>query len=84
LSTPERDIFRGESCAYSPNKFHIREWNFEELENYLLSRGFYVVEHFLQYPIRFGFNSIFFNEFVKRLITGKGLKYNQVCLLQVK
>lgn len=84
LSTPERDVFRGKSCTNSPNKFHIREWNFEELENYLLSSGFSVLEHFIQYPIRFGFNRIFFNEFVKRLITGKGLKYNQVCLLEVK
>jgi hypothetical protein len=73
-----------ESCTNSPNKFHIREWNYEELENYLLSSGFCVVEHFVQYPIRFGFNRIFFNEVVKRLITGKGLKYNQVCVLEVK
>lgn len=84
LSTPERDVLRGKSCTNSPNKFHIREWNLEEFENYLLSSGFRVVEHFLQYPIRFGFNRIFFNEVLKRLITGKGLKYNQVCVLEVK
>lgn len=84
LSTPERDMLRGKSCTNSPNKFHIREWNYEELENYLLYSGFRIVEHFLQYPIRFGFNRIFLNEIVKRLISGKGLKYNQVCLIQVK
>lgn len=84
LSTPERDILRGKSCTNSPNKFHVREWNYEEFENYLLFSGFCIVEHFLQYPIRFGFNGIFLNQIVKRLISGKGLKYNQVCLLQVK
>jgi SAM-dependent methyltransferase len=84
LSTPERDVLRGKDCTNSPNKFHIREWNFEEMENYLLFRGFSILEHFLQYPIRFGFNRIFFNEVVKRLISGKALKYNQVCLIQVK
>jgi len=84
LSTPERDIFRGESCMSSPNKFHVREWNFEEFENYMLFSGFRIIEHFLQYPIRFGVNRIFLNAILKRLITGKGLRYNQVCLLQAK
>jgi SAM-dependent methyltransferase len=84
LSTPERDIFRGENCMSSPNKFHVREWNFEEFENYLLFSDFRIIEHFLQYPIRFGVNRIFLNTILKRLITGRGLKYNQVCLLQVK
>jgi len=68
----------------SPNKFHVREWNFEEFENYMLFSGFRIIEHFLQYPIRFGVNRIFLNAILKRLITGKGLRYNQVCLLQAK
>jgi len=84
LSTPERDTLRGENCTESANKFHIREWNYDELENYLLFSGFRIIDHFLQYPIRFGVNGLFFSEVVKRLITGKGLKYNQVCLLEVK
>lgn len=84
ISTPERDKLRGESCTYSPNSCHIREWNYHELENYLLFNGFHILDHFLQYPIRFGINRIFLNEVVKRLISGKALKYNQVCLLQEK
>ena len=84
LSTPERDVLRGKDCTISPNKFHIREWNYRELEDYLSHSGFSIIEHFLQYPTRPGFNRIFLNVVIKRLFSGKGLKYNQVCLLQVK
>lgn len=84
LSTPERDVLRSKSCNNSPNKFHIREWNYEELENYLLYSGFRIVEHFLQYSTRFGFNKIFLRIAIRQLISSKSLKYNQVSLIQVK
>lgn len=84
LSTPERDILGGKSCTKCPNKFHVREWNYNELENYLLCNGLCIVDHFLQYPIRLGINRIFLREVGKRLIAGKALRYNQVCLLQVE
>jgi len=84
LSTPERDIMRGKSCTTSPNKFHIREWNYEEFENYLLYSGFHIVEHFLQYQVRVGINRMFLKIAIRRLISGKALKYNQVLLASVK
>lgn len=84
LSTPERDVLRGKDCTNSPNKFHIREWNYSELEDYLSYSDFSIIEHFLQYSTRPGFNRIFLNVVIKRLLSGKGLKYNQVCLIQVK
>jgi len=83
LSTPERDRLRGKNCMNCPHASHVREWNFKELELYLDSRGFKVAEHFLQYPIKFGFNEIVYHEIVKRALHLKPLKYNQVCLLRV-
>lgn len=84
LSTPERDLFRGEKCNYSPNKHHIREWNFAEFEEYLDDRGFEILEHFVQYPIKMSINRIFYNEIIKRFLTFKPLKYNQVVVARVK
>lgn len=84
LSTPERDALRGQGAVTSPNKFHVREWNFQELEKYLIYHNFRIIAHFLQYPIRFGLNRIFFSEIVKRAVYGKPLKYNQVVLLQAR
>lgn len=84
LSTPERDLLRGKGCNYSPNKHHIREWNFKEFEDYLESRGLEIVDHFVQYPIKMKFNVIFYNEIIKRALKFKPLKYNQVIILKVK
>lgn len=84
LSTPERDSFRGTDCNYSPNKHHIREWNYEEFEKYLESNGFEIIEHLRQYPIKMKFNMIFFNEIIKRLLKFKPLKYNQVIVARLK
>ena len=83
LSTPERDILQGKNCTDCPNKHHVREWNFQELNNYLTHNGFTILEHFLQYPVRFAFNGIFLREIVKRVLQFKSAKYNQVCLLRV-
>jgi SAM-dependent methyltransferase len=47
ISTPERDRLRNNSFGPPLNKAHIREWNKLELENYLKSRGFIILEHFL-------------------------------------
>jgi len=84
LSTPERDSLRGVNCNYSPNKHHIREWNYKELEKYLKSENFEIIDHFLQYPIKMKWNRIFFNEIIMRVIKRKPLKYNQVIIAKVK
>lgn len=84
LSTPERDALRGRSCNHSPNKHHIREWSFKEFERYLESRGFETIKHFIQYPIKMKLNMIFFNEIVRRALSLKALKYNQVVIARVK
>jgi len=60
------------------------EWNFEEFEQYLESRGFEVIDHFLQYPIKMKFNKIFFHEIIMRALKFKPLKYNQVVVARVK
>ncbi|MBL4606721.1 MAG: class I SAM-dependent methyltransferase [Pseudomonadales bacterium] len=84
ISTPERNAFRGKHCNNSPNKHHIREWNFDEFERYLDSRGFEVLDHFVQYPIKMKINMIFFNEIIRRALAFKALKYNQVVVARVK
>lgn len=81
LSTPERDALRGSDCDHSPNPSHIREWNFQEFEAYLSSRGAKILEHFLQYPVRLAPSRLFYRHVVKRLLAGKPVKYNQVCLV---
>jgi hypothetical protein len=83
ISTPERNRLRGSNCRICPNPAHVREWSFAELASYLQSRGLQVHEHFLQYPVRLGLNRVLFNEVIKRLLRGRPLKYNQVCLAEV-
>ncbi|MDC3197500.1 class I SAM-dependent methyltransferase [Luminiphilus sp.] len=84
LSTPERDSLRGRNCMHSPNRHHVREWNVSEFELYLESSGFEVLDHQMQFPIKFKPNRIFYNEIVRRLIRGKPLRYNQVVVARVK
>jgi 2-polyprenyl-3-methyl-5-hydroxy-6-metoxy-1,4-benzoquinol methylase len=45
LSTPERDIIRGEDCMASPKAEHVREWNTSEFAAYVKSRGFRILTH---------------------------------------
>ncbi len=82
LSTPERDVLRGCDCDHSPNPNHVREWNFEEFEAYLSSRGAEILEHFLQYPVRLAPNRLFYRHVLKRFIAGKPVKCNQLCLIR--
>ncbi|MDC1081230.1 methyltransferase domain-containing protein [Flavobacteriaceae bacterium] len=84
ISTPERDRLRGVDCNHSPNKFHIREWNYYEFETYLKSHGFEILDHFNQFPTKIGMNRFFFIVLVKRLLKFKPLKYNQVVILKLK
>lgn len=60
ISTPERDIVRGIKAVRTPNKSHIREWNFKEFERYLQSRNFKLLYHTLlsAYKIPFDLKSI--------------------------
>ncbi len=46
ISTPERDLVRGfDHKGPPPNEKHIREWNQEELKEFLESRGFKILHH---------------------------------------
>ena len=59
ISTPERDRLRGKGSNSSPNKYHIREWNFKEFAQYLENRDFEIINHFVQFPLKFGLNQFF-------------------------
>ena len=84
LSTPERDRLRGNKNLNSPNKFHVREWNYNELEEYLKHRGFKIINHFVQYPLKFGINFYTLNFFLKRVLKFKPLRYNQLIVLKLE
>lgn len=46
ISTPERDLVRGSSdLGPPPNPAHVREWNQEELAQYLTSQGLEIHQH---------------------------------------
>lgn len=81
LSTPDRDGLRGKDCTSCPNKYHVREWNRPELKAYLESRGFRIVEQLRQLGVKIAANRIFLQEVVIRALTGKAIRWNQVCVL---
>jgi SAM-dependent methyltransferase len=82
LSTPERNRLRGRLNRCAPNKSHVQEWNFEELEIFVKSKGFEVVEHVIQPAIGFSASSFYFKKLFKRLMRLKTLNYNQVILIR--
>ena len=45
LSTPDRDVLRGRNCMASPKRDHVREWNRTEFAEFVVSRGFDIVQH---------------------------------------
>jgi len=83
LSTPERERLRGRHCCRSKNKQHIREWSRDEFATYLENRGFEILDHVLQYPVRCCWSRYFRSEVLKRWLKLKPAKYNQVCLLRL-
>ena len=82
LSTPDRDRVRGVNCNYSPNKQHIREWNFSEFSNYLKSHGLIIQEHYHSLPVKFSLNKFFLNELFWSILLRRNLNYNQVVILK--
>ena len=83
LSTPERDRLHGSNGMPCPQRFHVREWNYAELQAYLRDRGFTILEHFFAHPMRYGPNYPSLLQFARRLASGLPLNWNQVCLLQI-
>lgn len=83
LSTPERDLLRGRDCNHSPNRYHVREWNREELQAYVRASGFVIQEHRMQLPVRVEFSRLFYSHVVKRALAGRPVRWNQACLLGV-
>lgn len=48
ISTTERDLTRGKMSLGPPaNLAHVREWNLSEFREYISSRGFKIIKHFL-------------------------------------
>jgi len=84
LSTPDRVCKYGAALNRSGHHSHVREWSKDELGAYLEDRGFKVLDHFHQYPVRVGFSKIFLRETYNQIRSGNRLKYNQVCVIEVQ
>jgi len=80
ISTPDRDRLRGPDCRESPNPQHVREWSSIEFQSYLTSRGFRIVRHLHQLPVRLGLNLPVVEEVLLRAVRRRPLLYNQVCV----
>ena len=84
LSTPERDLLYDNTTNNTPrNKYHIREWNKNELASFVESEGFEILEHKMQYSIKLGNNRLLKTEVLPRIKERKPLKYNQVILAKL-
>lgn len=76
LSTPERDLLRGQDCMASEKTEHVREWNTLEFRSYIEQSGFRIFEQGLYSPLRLSIRS--FREYMRLLMRQKlkGLKFN--------
>ncbi len=82
LSTPDRDRLWGQGMMRSPNPSHVREWAALEFRSYLQSRGFLMLKHFHQLPVKTEATRMFYREVVRRVLRGRSPVYNQICLVK--
>jgi len=83
ISTPERNVLRGKNCNYSPNSEHVREWNVNEFSEYLNSKNFEILDHFLLPPIKPNLSIFFLKNFLWSKIRFKKFLGTQVVQLMV-
>jgi SAM-dependent methyltransferase len=70
LSTPERDVLRGEENLRSPKREHLREWTRAELVAYLTSSGFRIVEQRVVPAYRCGLSPVMWAYRLRDLVCG--------------
>lgn len=82
FSTPERDLLRGQDCMESTKPEHVREWNSMEFKCYLENSGFSILDHKLEYPLRFTLNNsfLYFTILCRQLKNNLSFKWTQVVL----
>ena len=69
-------------CAVQ-NKNMYANGTKEEFKAYVTDRGFRVVKHQVQLPVRIVPNRIFFKEVIMRVLRGRPVRWNQLCLAQL-
>ncbi len=84
LSTPERDTLLGKDAMQPSNPSHIREWQLDEFRKYLEENGFTIINHYIDWPFKFGFNFFTFKYILNRMTKGLPLKNNQVVICKLK
>ncbi len=84
ISTPERNALAGEEAMSPTNPFHIREWAFQELCDYLEHLGFKILEHKTVRPFRFGADFMTAHYCLYRWIRRLPLDYTQYVICKVK
>ena len=95
ITTPERDILRGENCNSCSNPSHIREWNKQEFNNYLKKNGFEIIYHtvidslrlylnFKQRLTEIGKDLSIKLSLIKKFNTLKKIKHSQLVVCKLK
>jgi trans-aconitate methyltransferase len=83
ISTPERDRMRGTDCTHCPHPQHVREWNSQEFQSYVESRGFRVQETLLLPSYRRNLRPAFLIYEVRRIVKLRPRLNNQMVLLRI-
>lgn len=84
VSTPERDVRRGEENMKSPKAEHVREWNRPELRSYLEASGLRVVKHELLPAFSTGLSKYMLKERWRLIRKRIPLNYTQAAVCKLK
>ena len=76
VSTPERDHTRGKQAMTCPNRYHVREWNQAEFEQFVRSEGFTIADTDLLFPMRIGRPLKLLADPIQRFFTLRPQRYN--------
>ena len=84
ISTPERDLRRGVDNTQSPKAEHVREWNQQELGEYLQAEGLDVVDHVTLPAFRVGASWYMIKERWRLVRKRIAYRYTQAAVCRVK
>lgn len=80
ISTPDRERLRGTKCLRSPKAEHVREWSYTELQEYLVSQSFTVLDHKHMPPVKTEANMLFLRNLLQQAARLRAYRWNQAIL----
>ena len=84
ISTPDRHCLYRDKLHSPKNRYHIREWSFDEFHQYITHYGFKVLEHKRLLSNKLGFNIHTAQLIASKVIKALPLKHTQLMLLKMK